>query len=353
MSKTVWVDLDNTPHVPFFVPIIRALEREGHRVIVTARDAFQVCSLAAYHGLACRVVGRHNGANKVMKVVGTLWRAGQLLPLTRREKPDVALSHGSRPLELVSFLLRIPSLRLFDYEHSTELPFVRPTLGVAPDSIDDPSLPRLFRRGLRTYRGLKEDVYVPAFRPDASLLTELGIGEDEIVVTMRPPASEAHYHNPESDRLFVDVVNTIGAVNGTRMVILPRNVSTQGGFIQQTWPDWCRTRKIVVVDRPVDGLNLIWFSDLVVSGGGTMNREAAAMGVPVYSIFCGTLGAVDRALADQGRLVLIQRQEDVSTKLRIVKRMREWNDVSLDRPALQQILTATRELLEMSQAHRA
>ncbi len=213
-SKRIWIDLDNTPHVPFFLPIIRELEREGHSVIVTARDAFQVCSLADYHGLEYRKVGRHYGANKVMKVAGTLWRAAQLLPIVLRDRPHISMSHGSRPLELLSSLLGIPSMLLFDYEHAMRLPFLKPALGVAPDSIDDPALAKDFRYGLRTYRGLKEDVYAATFRPDPSILAQLGVTADEILVTIRPPATEAHYHNPEAERLFVEAVNFLGATRG-------------------------------------------------------------------------------------------------------------------------------------------
>ena len=205
-SKRIWIDLDNTPHVPFFVPIIRALEQEGHRVIVTARDAFQVCSLARHHGLEFRTVGRHNGVNKVMKAAGTLWRAVQLLSIVLRERPNLSMSHGSRPLELLSFLLGIPNMRIFDYEYTIELPFLKPALGVAPDSIDDLELAKVFRYGLRTYHGLKEDVYTATFRPDVSILSQLGVRADEILVTIRPPATEAHYHNPEAERLFVEAV---------------------------------------------------------------------------------------------------------------------------------------------------
>jgi uncharacterized protein len=165
LPQKVWIDLDNSPHVPFFLPIIRELEGEGHHVVVTARDAFQVCALAEHHGLRCVTVGRHYGANRFKKVAGTLWRAGQLLPLILREKPDISMSHGSRPLTLVSALLGIPSMLLFDYEHARRLPFVAPALGVAPESIADPRLAHGFRHGIRSYAGLKEDVYAASFRP--------------------------------------------------------------------------------------------------------------------------------------------------------------------------------------------
>ena len=347
-TKKIWIDLDNTPHVPFFLPIIRALESEGHAPVVTARDAFQVCSLARFHGLEFRTVGRHHGANKILKALGTLWRAAQLLPTVLREWPDVSMSHGSRPLELLSFLLRIPSLRIFDYEHATELPLLKPTLGVAPGAIDDRNLAGCFRHGLRSYCGLKEDVYTATFQPDPSILAMLAVNADEILVTIRPPATEAHYHNPESETLFVEAVNVLGATPGVRMIILPRTAASQAEFVQRTWPRWCEERTIIVPDNALDGLNLIWFSDLVVSGGGTMIREAAALGVPVYSIFRGKLGAVDRQLAREGRLVLIEHLEDVRLKLHPIKRVRAEQPAATDRPALRQILAAAHELMELA-----
>jgi predicted glycosyltransferase len=351
-SKRVWIDLDNTPHVPFFLPIIRELEREGHSVVVTARDAFQVCEVAAYHGLACTTVGRHYGANKAMKVAGTVWRAAQLLPLVAREKPDVSMSHGSRPLVIVSALLRIPTMLLFDYEHAERLPFTKPTLGIAPESINDPALAADFRHGMRYYTGLKEDVYAASFRPDPAILADLGVRAEEILVTIRPPATEAHYHNPEAETLFVEVVELLGNTPGVRMVILPRTAGAQRDYVYRTWPRWCEEKKIVVPDHALDGLDLIWFSDLVVSGGGTMNREAASLGVPVYTIFRGKSGAVDRALAREGRLVFLESREDVRAKLRPMKRDKGAGPGSAERPALRQILAATHELMELSDGRR-
>ena len=350
--KRVWIDLDNTPHVPFFLPIIRELESAGHRVVVTARDAFQVCALADHHGLAYTTVGRHYGANKVLKVGGTLWRAAQLLPFVLRLKPDISMSHGSRPLVIVSSFLGIPSMLVFDYEHATRIPLARPALGVAPAAIDDPELAKGFRYGVRSYDGLKEDVYAAAFRPDPSLLAELGVTEQEILVTIRPPATEAHYHNPEAEALYVEVVEFLGGTPGVRMVILPRTAGAQREFVLQHWPHWCADRKIILPERALDGLNLVWYSDLVVSGGGTMNREAAALGVPVFSIFRGRLGAVDRYLAGEGRLVLIGKREDVRSTIRPVKRVKAAGSLQTERPALRQILSAAYELMELTDGHR-
>src|SRR6185312_2371822 len=162
-KMTIWIDLDNSPHVPFFVPIIEELEERGYAIILTARDTFQVLGLADRYKLKYVKVGRHYGANKLLKILGTLWRAVQLARVVLKHKPDVSLSHGSRPLILLSTVLRVPTILLFDYEHAKSLTFVKPTLGVAPEVLSSSRLSEQFRKGLRLYSGIKEDVYVPSF----------------------------------------------------------------------------------------------------------------------------------------------------------------------------------------------
>lgn len=345
-NKKIWIDLDNSPHVPFFIPIIKELEKEGHSVFVTSRNCFQVCSLAEYFGLKHKSVGKHYGANIAMKVIGTVWRSLELAHAVRKEKPDLSLSHGSRALILTSLLMGIPTILLFDYEYAKMLPLIRPELGIAPEPIDGTELGVAFRHGVRKYAGLKEDVYVASFIPDSLLLGNLGLGEQDFVVTIRPPATEAHYHNSESEKLFKEVVDFIGSVPDVRMVILPRNEKTEREFIYNKWRKWCDERKIIIPEHAVNGLNLIWYSDLVVSGGGTMNREAAALGVPVYSIFRGKIGAVDKYLSETGRLTLIESVEDVRSKLNPVRRIKQKENYFGCRVALKQIVAAIEEVIE-------
>lgn len=344
-NKTIWIDLDNSPHVPFFFPIIKELEKRGHSIILTARDTFQVIGLADYYKLVYVKVGKHYGANKLLKILGTLWRSVQLARVVYKHKPDISLSHGSRSLILLSSVLGIPTILMFDYEHAKRLTFIKPTLGIAPEVINNTQISKQFQCGLRMYPGIKEDVYVPSFRPNPSIVQQLNLREKEIVVTLRPPASEAHYHNPDSDKLFASVVEFLGRASGVRMVILPRNEVTQKELVYKNWPMWCKEGKIIIPDQVVDGLNLIWHSDLVISGGGTMNREAAALGIPVYSIFRGALGAVDKYLAERGRLIMIETQEDVESKIRLVKRHKGTEKNIGDSLALEKIMTAIEEVL--------
>ena len=315
--KKIWIDLDNSPHVPFFVPILGELERRGYSVYLTARDCFQVCGLADLFHLSYRSVGRHYGKNKVMKILGTGYRALQLLPTAFQEKPDLAISHGSRSQLLAATIARIPSLIIIDYEFVKPIPGLAATWLMVPELVPDSSLQFPGGRILK-YPGIKEDVYVPYFKPDPSIRAHLGLDENSMVVTVRPPATEAHYHNPESEKLFEAVIDVLSHTDMTQVVLLPRN-HKQEVSVRKSWPDLFSQRKIMIPDHTIAGLNLIWYSDLVISGGGTMNREAAAMGVPVYSIFRGTIGAVDRYLVNSGRLVLLESAQDVRTKL-ILKR---------------------------------
>lgn len=345
-NKKIWIDLDNSPHVPFFIPIMKELENRGHSVFLTTRDCFQVCGLADYYKLKHKSIGKHYGANKLVKVIGTIWRCLQLSPIIHREKPDLSLSHGSRSLVMLSSLLNIPTISLFDYEHAERLPFLKPVMGIVPEVINVADIAKNFKLGVRGYRGLKEDVYVSSFTPDPSFLQKLNLKVEDMVVTIRPPATEAHYHNPESEKLFFEVVEFLGGNPAVRMVILPRNEKTQRDFIYKTWPRMCEEGKIIIPDQVLNGLDLIWYSDFVISGGGTMNREAAALGVPVYSIFRGKIGAVDRYLADKGRLTLIEAVEDVRSKIRTTRRSKGKEAGFGDSMALKQIVAAIEEVIE-------
>jgi uncharacterized protein len=341
----IWIDLDNTPHVPLFIPIIRELEHRGHKVMVTARDAFQVCELARQKGLSCVKVGRHYGRNRIMKVLGLFWRSAQLAPHCWRERPQLALSHGSRSKELLGRVLGIPTVSMNDYEHASMVPLAPPRWGIVPDAISAEASGCHLER-LRQYRGIKEDVYAPDFKPDESLLDELGLRGAKLVVAVRPPASEAHYHNPEAEALLTELMVRVCQVEGARAVLLPRN-RVQEEDLRERHPEWFAEGRTIVPKQAVDGMNLLWFSDLVVSGGGTMNREAAALGVPVYSIFRGRTGAVDRKLEAEGRLVMIRNTQEVRTRILLQARDRSHGPNTCPRHALQDIVNHIEDIIRI------
>jgi predicted glycosyltransferase len=317
----VWVDLDNTPHVPFFRPIIHELRKRGHTVFVTSRRAFQVCEMADLFQMDHTPVGKHYGRNRLLKIAGLVERSLQLLPWAWQQRPLIALSHGSRSQLLLCNLLRIPTVMIMDYEHAKTPLLLRPTWEIVPEALTNAKLHAESKDRILTYPGLKEDVYAPDFVPDRALPCELGLDPDRVTVTARPPASEAHYHHPDSDALFDAFMELALTQEHVQIVLLPRN-RAQHANLRQQHPDWFASGSVIVPSGALDGLNLLWHSDLVVSGGGTMNREAAALGVPVYSIFRGPIGRVDRQLQVDGRLVLVANAAELRQNLVFERRVR-------------------------------
>ena len=215
---------------------------------------------------------------------------------------------------------------------------------IVPDVIPTESV-RIAPERILKYPGIKEDVYVPDFSPDQTLLNILGIEKDKIVISIRPPATEAHYRSAESDVLFDKTIEFLAEKQDTCLVIVPRN-DRQRARIAERWPRLCSDGKILFPKKAVNGLNLIWCSDLVISGGGTMNREAAALGVPVYSIFRGKTGAVDRYLAENGRLFLIESPDDVRSKIKVERRQRSHEHRQTSAKALDTIVNGIVSVLE-------
>ena len=338
VQKKIWIDLDNSPHVPFFVPIIPELKARGFEVFLTARDSYQVVELLKFYGIQARIIGKHYGKLKILKFLGTAWRAVSLAYAVRKEKIDLSVSHGSRGCMLASALLGKETIAIIDYEHTSKVSVSRMKLWVIHPEIIPLDYSSVDGKRYLKYPGIKEDVYLPSFHPDPQLRSRLGIAPDELLVTVRPPATEAHYHNPEADGLLTATLEKFSKMQGARVLLLPRN-KNQEKELRAAWPSEIASGKIVIPAHVEDGMNLIWNSDLVVSGGGTMNREAAAMGVPVYSIFRGPIGAVDRFLESQGRLVLLENVEQVQTKIRAVRRDKEVISLSHQKsPALETIL---------------
>lgn len=337
--KKIWIDLDNSPHVPFFQPIIRELQKK-YQVIVTARDCFQVCGLADLYDMEYLKIGRHYGKNLFFKFSGLIIRSIQLAPEAFKMKPDLALSHGSRSQLILSDLLGIPSLLIMDYEYSAH---IEPTWLMLPEVIPASSVNFNPDRILR-YPGIKEDVYVPAFRPDPAIIEDMRLTADEVIVTVRPPATEAHYHNREGELLFINCMEyLVRNIKKPKVVVLPRN-GNQEGFIRQHWAGPLASGKLSIPGKVVNGLNLIWHSDLVISGGGTINREAAALSVPVYSIFQGKMGAVDRYLAENGKLNPIRDKSDLG-RISLVKRNRSKRP-SRNNSALGEIVGNIKNIVE-------
>jgi predicted glycosyltransferase len=304
----VWVDLTNSPHVLVMRPLIAAMREDGHEVEVTARDFAQTLELCERFGIEHTALGRHRGGRIASKALGLFDRSLALARWARGRRFDVAMGHGSNDVTVAAKLLRVPSATAFDYEWATVQHNVNCRLAravVVPDAIPPERLYRCGARGkLRPYEGLKEEYYLADFEPDTAVLDELGLDPAEPLAVVRTPPEVSLYHRFEND-LFRGVLDRL---RGKQAVVLPRTLAQR--------EELARVGGFVVPEHAVDAQSLIAFADLVISAGGTMNREAVALGTPVYTTFEGKLGAVDERLMREGRLRRLSNPAEVTLEKR-------------------------------------
>jgi predicted glycosyltransferase len=324
----VWIDLTNSPHVLVMRPVIRALERRGADVLVTARDFAQTVGLCRRFGIAHEVIGHHRGEKLAAKAAGLASRSFALARWARGRDIDIALGHGSNDVTVAARLLGIPSSTAFDYEWARVQHTVNCRLAqavVVPDAIPPE---RLAPYGatpakLHRYPGLKEEYYLADFEPDPAVLGELGLDPEQPIAVVRTPPAVSLYHRFENP-LFAGVLERL---QGRQAVVLPRT--------REQREELARAGGFVIPERAIDAQSLIAYADLMISAGGTMNREAVALGTPVWTTFEGRLGAVDERLIAEGRMLRLERAEDVRLERRATRagpaeRVRRDPDVFTD-----------------------
>ena len=331
----IWIDLANAPHVAFFLPIIRELDRRGNSTVITMRDFNQTVELAHENSLSGRVIGTHGGKSSLGKMVNLFGRSGKLASSMKRASIDVAVSHNSYTQTIAGRLIGARVVTIMDYEGqpANHIAFRLAHRVIVPSAFPQADLHRFgcAERKVARYRGFKEQVYLSDFRPDPGFartfaracgLKDGWSPERTVIVTVRTPATMAAYHRFEND-LFEKFLEMLDNHPDLTVVLLPRT-SDQRIYYREKYP------RVLIPEQPLPGSDLVSFSDLVVSAGGTMNREAAILGTPVCTIFAGQLPAVDRSLIEMGRLSAIQSQGDLD---RLPLRKKEHGR-TLDNPAL-------------------
>jgi predicted glycosyltransferase len=296
----VWIDMTASAHVLVFRPLIEIMEARGDEVQITARDYAQTLQLLELHGLPAEVIGRHGGRSRVQKARQMTHRLRSLRRFAKGRGFDIALAHGSHELTLTARRLGIPSTTTFDYEFATlqhQLGCRAATKVVVPDAIPPERLRKYGAKPpkLAQYPGLKEEYYLSDFEPDASLLERFGVDPARVLVVLRPPPDVSLYHR-QSNPLFPMTLEHLGSLDNVHAFVLPRT-EEQREFVREL-----RLPSVILPETAVDAQSLIALADVVVSAGGTMNREAAALGVPVYTTYGGRLGGVDEELIREGRL---------------------------------------------------
>jgi predicted glycosyltransferase len=309
----VWVDCTAAAHPLVLRPIIERLEQRGHTVHVTAREYGQTLGVLDRLGIPYEAVGRHAGASVARKAGAVATRSVALARWARPRRFDLAVAHGSVDLGVVSALLGIPSAQMQDYEYAglqRKLAFRAARRVLAPDAIPPDAMRRAGAAGSKLFRypGLKEDYYLADFEPDPTVLGQLRVDRASVLVVFRPSPETSAYHadNPLEERLL----DRIADAEGVTCIVIPRTEAQAGR---------ARARGasgIIVPEAAIDAQSLIALADLVVSAGGTMNREAVALGTPAYTIFSGRMGAVDERLIAQERLIPLRDPGE----LRLAKR---------------------------------
>ncbi len=333
----IWVDCTAAAHPVVLRPVIERLRERGHDVSITARSYGQTEGILDLLDLGYESFGTHGGASTLSKGAALASRSAALARWARPRRFDLGIAHGSVDLAAVGIALRIPTAQMQDYEFAglqRKLAWRAARRVLVPDSIP---LERLRAAGARAkklirYPGLKEDYYLADFSPDPAVLTELGLdalgvegqrrGDDRVLVVVRPPPETSAYHadNP----LYERVLDRLCAAPEAVSVLIPRTEGQRAAAQAREHPS------LVVPERAIDAQSLIALADLVVSAGGTMNREAVALGVPVRTIFSGRMGAVDEALIAAGRLAELREPEELELR----KRDRDPGPVSPRDPAV-------------------
>jgi len=310
----VWVDITNSPHAVIFRPLIARMRARGHEVTVTARDFAQTLGLLERFGIEHLVVGAHGGASRRGKARAMAARTAALVRLARRERFDLAVAHGSTDQPPAARAAGTPQVTMFDYEFASAMHHWNGRLAtrvLVPSAIPEAALARFGMRPpkLVRYPGLKEEYHLADHALDEGVLGELGLDPARVIAVVRPPPEVTLYHRGASTELFGRALDRLlDAAPEVQTVVLPRTAEQRAALEGRPGT--------IVPARAVDGPSLVALADLVVSAGGTMNREAAALGVPAYTPFAARLGAVDRSLIAEGRLRRLAGPED----LELVKR---------------------------------
>jgi hypothetical protein len=296
----IWFDMTASAHPVVFRPIVARLRAAGHHVEITARDYAQTLGILERYGMDYIAVGHHAGASRPRKVLALVQRTAALHRWARRTGFDLAVAHGSNDLALAAAWAGIPAVNMFDYEFAIQQHHIGCRLArrvITPDAIPPSRLARFGATGekLLQYPGLKEEYYLADFEPDPTVLDRLGVDRNRVVVVVRPPPDVSLYHR-KSNPLFPRVLNYLGDRQDVHAVVIPRTVAQREHVRSLNLPS------VLALDGAVDAQSLIAASDLVVSAGGSMNREAVALGVPVYTTYGGRLGGVDESLIRSGRL---------------------------------------------------
>jgi len=290
--KTLWFDITNTPHVHFLSPIINRY-RSRADIVISVRDYVETIALAR-HKFKTKflVVGQHGGRNKIRKVSKMLNRLSALR--MRVNGFDFALSCGGFEACLLAKWRHKSSIVFDDNDISPNWMYSRfASYSFFPDAVP---MNILLTQGFKPqttyqYRGYKEDIYIADYDPDSTFLDSIPY-RDYVVV--RPENKMANYVESRTRSIVPELLRTLSN-SGIRILYLPRTDSERKYAYD--------VDSVFIPRTTVNGLDVCFFSRAVISGAGSLTREAVCLGKPAISFYPGKrLLAVDKKMIQDGWL---------------------------------------------------
>jgi hypothetical protein len=333
-KKNIWFDLDNSPHVPLFRPVFNELKNREIEFKITARNFAQTQDLLNFWNINYIAVGSHGGKNKLKKIFNLFHRAYQLKKALSKYQVNLAVSHGSRSQLITAKWMGIPSVIMLDYEYTESKIFnYLSTYLLIPKYIP---AERLIKAGFNLkkiirYNGFKEELYLNYFKPEIDFREKIGVTDDQILIVIRPPGITGNYHNEKSENLLIEALRYFSSFSDTIILIVNRTAKEKK-FITSNFK---LNEKVKFLDKPVNGLQLLYSADISVSGGGTMNREASLLGTETYSIFTGKKPYLDEYLQMMGKLKFLQNIKEFQN-IR-VERKRKSNNIKFTNDLVNEI----------------
>lgn len=311
----IWIDIVNTPHVRFFNGIIKKLRKDGHEVLITARDFSNIHDLLDIFGLEYTSIGDH-GVTLEEKLLSSTKRAYDLSKFISKEDIDIAITKHSIELPRVAFGLGIPNIFILDNEHAiaaNKLTLPLTNKLIIPEIFDVWNTIKfgMNPNNIVQYNGTCEITHLEDFKYNEKILETLNLDLDDNkkIILMRPEPSLASYlHTDCTKSVLTPIVNELKDI--ANILVIPR-FKAQSTIFKEI-------PHVHVIKTPVDTFSLTKRADLLIGAGGTMNREAALLKTPVISCYPGKVLSVDKYYIEKG---LMKRSTDLNEIIKLAKEL--------------------------------
>ncbi len=313
-KQKTWIDITNAPQVLFFEPFIDFFKKQKVSYIITCRDLGGSKELLLKKEIPFIELGTHHGKSILNKAIGTISEVKLRTDfLSKHKEISLILTHQSPYAIVAGYLKNKKTIEFFDNEYATWsnlLSFPLATKLYCPEALKEVNLSKRFlfnEKKLHYYSGIKEGIYLNGFKKDKKIIKELKLKEKDYVV-FRPEANLAHYHPTE--KYTTKIIDKL--VNDRQTVVLVARYKNQKEEYKKKYEN---KKNFIILEKMIDGPQLIANSKLVLSAGGTMNREACVLGIPVISLYSGKLLAVDGWLIKKKYMKHISQVKDIKREI--------------------------------------